>query len=97
MAIKIKPLKDRLLVKRTEEEEKSKGGLYIPDSAKEKPMKGEVIAVGSGTLLETGKVEPLTVKVGDKILFSKYAGTEFSIENEEHLILKEEEVLGIIG
>ncbi len=97
MAIKIKPLKDRLLVKRMEEEEKSKGGLYIPDTAKEKPMRGEVIAIGSGKLLETGKLEPLTVKVGDKILFSKYAGTELTIENQEHLILKEEEVLGIIG
>ncbi len=94
--MKIRPLQDRILVKRIDEEEKSKGGIIIPDSAKEKPMEGKVVAVGKGKVLEDGKVLPLDVKVGDKILFAKYAGTDIKIGGEEHLIVREEEVLGII-
>lgn len=94
--LKIRPLQDRILVKRLNEEEKTKGGIIIPDTAKEKPQEGRVIAVGKGKVLEGGKVLPLDVKVGEKILFSKYAGTEVKIEGEEHLILKEEDVLGIV-
>jgi len=94
--MKIRPLQDRILVKRIDEEEKTKGGIIIPDSAKEKPMEGKVIAVGKGKVLEDGKVLPLDVKVGDKILFAKYAGTDIKIGEEEHLIVREEEVLGII-
>ena len=94
--MRIKPLQDRILVKRVAEEEKTAGGLYIPDSAKEKPVEGEVIEVGNGKLLEDGKVRPLDVKVGDRILFGKYSGTEVKIDGEEHLILREEEVLGVV-
>lgn len=94
--MKIKPLQDRILVKRIEEEEKTKGGIIIPDAAKEKPQEGRVIAVGDGKLLENGNKAPLTVKVGDKILFGKYAGTEIKIEGEEHLILREDDVLAIV-
>ncbi|MDO8462392.1 MAG: co-chaperone GroES [Deltaproteobacteria bacterium] len=94
--MKIRPLQDRILVKRLEEEEKTKGGIIIPDSAKEKPSEGKVVAVGKGKVLEDGKVAPLDVKVGDKILFSKYSGTEVKLEGDEHLILKEEDILGII-
>jgi chaperonin GroES len=93
---KFRPLHDRLLVKRVEAEEKSKGGIIIPDSAKEKPIEGEVMAVGSGKTLEDGKVRALEVKVGQKILFGKYSGTEIKIEGVEHVILREEEVLGIL-
>ncbi len=92
----IRPLGDRLLVKRIEEEAKSKGGIIIPDSAKEKPQEGEVVAVGKGKMLEDGKVVPLEVKAGDRILFGKYAGTDVKIEGEEHLIMREDDVLGII-
>ncbi len=92
----IRPLGDRLLVKRIEEEPKSKGGIIIPDSAKEKPQEGEVVAVGKGKMLEDGKVVPLEVKAGDRILFGKYAGTDVKIEGEEHLIMREDDVLGII-
>jgi chaperonin GroES len=95
MATKIRPLHDRVIVKRLEEEEKSKGGIIIPDTAKEKPQEGRVIAVGSGKH-EDGKVIPLDLKVGDKILFGKYAGTEIKIGGEEHLILREDDVLGVI-
>lgn len=95
MATKIRPLHDRVIVKRIEEEEKSKGGIIIPDSAKEKPQEGKVIAVGSGRR-EDGKVIPLDLKVGDKILFGKYAGTEIKLNGEEHLILREDDVLGIV-
>ena len=95
MATKIRPLHDRVIVKRLEEEDKSKGGIIIPDTAKEKPQEGRVIAVGSGKH-EDGKVIPLDVKVGDKILFGKYAGTEIKIGGEDHLILREEDVLGVI-
>ncbi len=92
----IRPLRDRLLVKRLNEEEKTKGGIIIPDSAKEKPQEGEVVAVGSGRISEEGKITPLDVKVGDKILFSKYSGTEVKIEGEEYLILREDDIQGVI-
>lgn len=92
----IKPLHDRILVKRIEEEEKTSGGIIIPDTAKEKPMEGRVVAVGKGKVSEDGKVTPLDVKKGDRILFGTYAGTEVKIEGEEHLIMREEDVLGVI-
>ena len=95
--MKIRPLQDRILVKRVEEEEKSKGGIIIPDTAKEKPQEGRVIAVGNGKVAEDGKVTPLDVKKGDKVLFSKYAGTEVNLDGEEHLIIREDEGLGIVG
>jgi chaperonin GroES len=94
--MKIRPLQDRIVVRRVQEEEKTKGGIIIPDSAKEKPIEGEVIAVGSGKVLEGGKVQALDVKKGDRILFGKYSGTEIKIDGIEHLILREEEVLGVI-
>jgi chaperonin GroES len=93
---KVKPLYDRVLVKRVEPDEKVRGGIIIPDTAKEKPMEGKVIAVGSGKLDEDGKRIPLDVKVGDRILFGKYAGTEIKIDDEEHIIIPEHEILGII-
>ncbi|MCZ6622660.1 MAG: co-chaperone GroES [Deltaproteobacteria bacterium] len=95
MAKKIRPLHDRVIVKRIEEEEKTEGGIIIPDTAKEKPQEGRVIAVGPGKH-EDGKVIPLDVKAGDKILFGKYAGTEINLNAEEHLILREDDILGII-
>jgi chaperonin GroES len=95
--MKIQPLHDRVIVKRIEEEEKTKGGIIIPDTAKEKPMEGIVVAVGSGRTEGDGsKTTPLEVKEGDKVLFSKYAGTEIKIEGEEHLIMKEEDIIAII-
>jgi chaperonin GroES len=94
--MKIRPLQDRVIVKRLEEEEKTKGGIIIPDTAKEKPQEGKVIAVGKGKVTEDGKVIPLDVKAGDRILFGKYSGTEVKIEGEEHLIMREEDILGII-
>ena len=94
--MKIRPLQDRIIVKRIEEEEKTKGGIIIPDTAKEKPMEGEVVAAGTGKILENGKKQPLEVKAGDRILFSKYAGTEVKIEGVEHLIMREDDVLGVI-
>ncbi len=94
--MKIRPLQDRIIVKRVEEEEKTKGGIIIPDTAKEKPLEGKVIAVGNGKVQEDGKVRPLDVKAGDRILFSKYAGTEIKIDGEEHLILREDDILGVI-
>lgn len=94
--MKIRPLQDRVIVRRLEEEEKTKGGIIIPDTAKEKPQEGKVIAVGKGKITEDGKLIPLDVKVGDKILFGKYSGTEIKIEGEEHLIMREEDILGII-
>src|SRR5262245_57557672 len=93
---KFRPLQDRLLVKRVEEENKTKGGIIIPDSAKEKPLEGKVVAVGNGKVSEDGKVRPLDIKAGDAILFSKYAGTEVKIDGEDHLILREEDVLGVL-
>lgn len=94
--MKVRPLHDRILVKRFEEKEVKKGGIIIPDTAKEKPQEGEVIAVGIGKLTEDGKRQPLEVKVGDKILFGKYAGTEVKLNDEEYLIMREDDVLGII-
>ena len=94
--MKIKPLQDRIIVKRIEEEEKTKGGIIIPDAAKEKPQEGKVIAVGDGKVLDNGQKFALTVKVGDKVLFGKYSGTEIKIDGEEHLILREDDVLGIV-
>jgi chaperonin GroES len=94
--MKIRPLQDRIIVKRIAEEEKTKGGIIIPDTAKEKPIEGKVLAVGNGKVLEDGKVRPLDVKAGDRILFSKYAGTEVKIDGEEHLIMREEDILGVI-
>ena len=93
--MKIKPLHDRVIVKRVEEEEKTKGGIIIPDTAKEKPIMGTIIAVGSGKSEGKGKI-PLDVKEGDKVLFSKYAGTEVTIDGEEHLIMKEEDIIAIV-
>src|SRR6059036_2305784 len=95
--MKIRPLQDRVIVKRLEEEiEKTKGGIIIPDTAKEKPQQGKVIAAGKGKVGDNGKVTPLDVKVGDKILFGKYAGSDIKIDGEEHLIMREEDILGII-
>ena len=94
--MKVKPLHDRILIKRVEEKETIKGGIIIPDTAKEKPQEGEVIAVGTGKKTEEGKVIPLDVKAGDRILFGKYSGTEIKIDDEEYLIIREDEVLGII-
>jgi chaperonin GroES len=93
--MKIRPLGDRVLVRRIKEEEKTKGGIIIPDTAKEKPQEGKVIAVGKGKR-EDGKVLPLEVKAGDKILFGKYSGSEIKIDGEEHLILREDDILGVI-
>ncbi len=93
--MKIRPLQDRLIVKRIDEEETTKGGIIIPDTAKEKPQEGKVIAVGKGKINDDGKVQPLDVKKGDRVLFSKYSGTEINIEGEEHLIIREDDVLGI--
>jgi len=94
--MKMRPLHDRLLVKRVEGEAKSKGGIIIPDTAKEKPQEGKVIAAGSGRLTDDGKVVPLEVKKGDRVLFGKYSGSEVTIEGEEHLIIREEDVLAIL-
>jgi chaperonin GroES len=94
--MKIRPLQDRIIVKRVDEEETTKGGIIIPDTAKEKPQEGKVIAVGKGKINEDGKLQPLDVKKGDKVLFSKYAGTEINIEGEEHLIIREDDVLGVV-
>ena len=94
--MKVKPLYDRVLVKRIEEKEQKKGSIIIPDTAKEKPMEGKVVAVGAGAVNKEGKRTPLGVKVGDRILFGKYAGTEIKIDDQEHVILREDEVLGIL-
>jgi chaperonin GroES len=96
MAQKFRPLQDRLLIKRIEGEERTASGLYIPDTAKEKPQQGEVLAIGNGKRQDDGKVIPLDVKVGDRILFGKYSGSEIKIDGVESLILREDEVLGII-
>ena len=95
--MKFKPLKDRVFVKYTEEGEKTAGGIYIPDSAKEKPQEGEVVSVGPGARDESGKVVPLDVKKGDRILFGKWSGTEVKIGNEELLIMKESDIMGVLG
>ena len=94
--MKFKPLRDRVFVKYSSEEEKTAGGLYIPDAAKEKPQKGSVMAVGTGKITDDGKRQPMEVKVGDTILFDKYSGSKIKMENEEYLIIKEEDILGIV-
>jgi chaperonin GroES len=94
--MKVKPLYDRILIKRLNTEEKTKGGIIIPDTAKEKPQEGKVVSVGKGKLLDDGTTRPLDVKVGDRILFSKYGGTEINIEGDEYLILREDEVLAVV-
>ena len=94
--MKIRPLQDRVIVKRIEEEEKSKGGIIIPDTAKEKPQEGRVIAVGKGKVNEDGKLTPLDVKINDRVLFGKYAGSEINIDGEEHMIMREDDILGVI-
>ncbi len=95
--MKIRPLQDRVIVKRLEQEaEKTKGGIIIPDTAKEKPQQGKIIAVGKGKVNDDGKVTPLDVKVGDTILFGKYSGSEIKLDGEEHLILREEDILGVV-
>tara|TARA_R110000772_G_scaffold215694_1_gene326145 strand:- start:28836 stop:29123 length:288 start_codon:yes stop_codon:yes gene_type:complete len=95
--MKFRPLHDRVLVKRIEQDEKTKGGIIIPDTAKEKPMEGKIIAVGSGTRNEDGSITPLDVKKGDKVLFGKWSGTEVTIDGDELIIMKESDLLGIIG
>src|SRR3989440_12874358 len=94
--MQIRPLYDRIVVKRVEQKEQMQGGLYIPDSAKEKPQEGEVVAVGKGKRMEDGKVIPLDVQPGDRILFGKYSGSDIKIDNEEYMIMREDEVLGIL-
>ncbi|HVJ91383.1 MAG TPA: co-chaperone GroES [Labilithrix sp.] len=93
--MKIRPLQDRLVVKRTQEEEKTKGGIIIPDTAKEKPLEGVVVAVGSGKAVKSGKVVPIDVKEGDKVLFGKYSGTEVKVDGEELVLLREDDVLAV--
>ncbi len=95
--MKVKPLYDRVLVRRMEPEEKMKGGIIIPDTAKEKPLEGKVVAVGAGRLDDNGKRVPLEVKAGDRVLIGKYAGTEIKIEETEHVIIREDEILGVIS
>jgi len=94
--MKFKPLRDRVLVKYSEEAEKTAGGLYIPDSAKEKPQKGEVVSVGSGRVTDDGKLQPISVKVGDTVLFDKYSGSKVTMDDMEYLIIREEDILGIV-
>ncbi|MHB8764359.1 MAG: co-chaperone GroES [Deferrisomatales bacterium] len=94
--MKIRPLQDRVIVKRLEEEQKTAGGIIIPDTAKEKPQKGEIVAAGPGKKTEDGKVLPLDIKAGDKVLFSKYAGTEIKVEGEELLMMREDDIMGVI-
>ncbi|HMV51149.1 MAG TPA: co-chaperone GroES [Blastocatellia bacterium] len=96
MATTIRPLNDRIIVRRTEDQEQMRGGLYIPDTAKEKPQEGEVIAVGNGKLLDNGTRIAIDIKAGDKVLFGKYAGTEIKLDGDEYLILREDDVLGVI-
>ena len=95
-AVKIRPLHDRVIVQRLEEGEQKVGGIIIPDTAKEKPQQGKVIAVGKGKVTDDGKVHPLDVKKGDRVLFSKYAGTEVQVEGDEHIIIREDDVLGVV-
>lgn len=93
----VRPLHDRILVKRMAEEDRTAGGLYIPDTAKEKPQKGEIVAAGKGRVTEDGKILPLEVKIGDKVLFSKYAGTELKLDGHEYLMMREEDILGVFN
>ena len=95
--MKIRPLHDRVIVKREDEERKSPGGIVIPDTAAEKPIRGKIIAVGKGKILENGQVRPLDLKVGDHILFGKYGGTEVTVDGEKYLILREDDILGVVG
>jgi len=95
--MQVRPLHDRVLVKRSTEEERSKGGIIIPDTAKEKPIQGEVIAVGQGRVNEEGKLRPLDVKKGDKVLFGKYAGTEIKVDGDDFLMMREEDILGVLN
>lgn len=94
--MKIRPLQDRIIVLRVDEEEKTKGGIIIPDNAKEKPQEGKVVAVGKGKVGDDGKLQPLDVKKGDKVLFGKYAGTEIKLDGEDHLIMREDDILGVL-
>jgi chaperonin GroES len=94
--VKIRPLHDRVIVQRIEEETKTAGGIYLPDSAKEKPVRGKVIAVGTGKLLENGDVRPLDVKIGNEVLFGKYAGQEVKVDDTDYLVMREEDIMGII-
>jgi chaperonin GroES len=94
--IAVRPLHDRILVRRMAEEEKTAGGLYIPDTAKEKPQRGQIVATGKGRVTEDGKILPLEVKAGDKILFGKYSGTELKLDGEEYLMMREEDILGVL-
>ena len=94
--MKVKPLHDRVIVKRVEEEATTKGGIIIPDTAKEKPIEGKVVAVGGGKLLDNGQKQPLEVKAGDRVLFGKYVGTDIQIEGEEHLIMREDDIIAIV-
>jgi chaperonin GroES len=95
--MQIRPLYDRILVKRVEEETKSKGGLFLPEAAKEKPSEGVVLAIGHGKVGENGDIKPLTVKVGDRVMFGKYSGNEIKVDGDERLILREDEIFGIVG
>ncbi|HEX2876766.1 MAG TPA: co-chaperone GroES [Polyangiaceae bacterium] len=97
MTTKIRPLQDRVLLKRVQEEQKTQGGIIIPDTAKEKPMEGEVVAVGNGKVLDDGSVRALGVKAGDRVLFGKYSGTEIKLDGEEHLIVREDDILGVVA
>ncbi len=97
MGAKIKPLHDRVLVKPADEKETVKGGIIIPDTAKEKPQEGEIVAVGTGKVLDDGTVRTMAVKVGDKVIYSKYGGTEIKFDNEDYLLMREDDILGIIG
>ncbi len=96
MATKVRPLHDRVIVRRLDEEEKSAGGIIIPDAAKEKPIQGKVVAAGNGKILDNGEVRPLDVKAGDTVIFSKYAGTEIKLDGEELLMMREDDLLGVI-
>ena len=96
MAVSIRPLNDRIIVRRMEDQEQMRGGLYIPDTAKEKPQEGEVLAVGNGKLLDNGQRIAIDLKAGDRILFGKYAGTEIKLDGDEYLILREDDVLGVV-
>jgi chaperonin GroES len=94
--MKLRPLQDRILVKRIEEEEKTAGGIYIPDTAKEKPQMGQIVSVGNGKKTEDGKVIPVDLKAGDRVLFGKYSGTEVKVEGNDYLIMREDDILGVI-
>lgn len=96
MSIKIRPLHDRVVIQRQEEEQITKGGIFIPDTAKEKPVRGKVIAIGKGKLLENGDVRPLDVQVGNIVLFGKYAGTEVKVDDQEYLVMREDDIMGVV-